>query len=184
MGVVYIARHGETDRNRQGLLLGQKDVDLNDTGIKQAHELGEKLKGLHIDLIVSSSMTRAKHTAEIVNDYLHVALKIEPRLIERNIGVYDGLTLAEVQEKYQKGYTSEMAYQKTPPGGESSKEVEERVFAAMAELKRDYPHSDILVIAHSFILRMINKYFNPGISADEFFDFTLKNTEVRKFESK
>ena len=108
MGILYITRHGETEKNRQELLLGQEDVVLNETGIKQAHELGEKMKNLEIDFIVSSSLIRAKQTAEIVNDCIHKTVKIEPRLIERNIGVYDGLTLKEVQEKYQKGYTSEI----------------------------------------------------------------------------
>lgn len=182
MGILYIARHGETEKNRQGLLLGQKDVELNEIGINQAYELGKKMKNLKIDLIVSSSMTRAKQTTEIVSSYIHKPIKIEPRLIERNIGAYDGLALREVQEKFQKGYTSEMAYNKTPPGGESSQEVQERVFAALNDLKKNYPNKKILVITHSFIIRMINKYFNPNISADDFFSFTLKNVEVREFK--
>lgn len=182
MGILYIARHGETEKNREGLLLGQKDVELNETGIKQAHELGKKMEKLNIDLIISSSMTRAKQTAEIINGYIHKTVKIEPRLIERNIGVYDGLTLKEVQEKFQKGYTSKMAYNKTPPDGESSQEVQERVFAVMDELKKNCHDKNILIISHSFIIRMINKYFNPNISADDFFNFTLKNVEVREFK--
>jgi len=181
MGVIYISRHGETEKNRQGLLLGQNDVGLNETGINQAHELGKKMKDLNIDFIISSSMTRAKQTAEIVNSYINKMIIIEPRLIERNIGAYDGLTLEEVQEKYQKGYTSEMAYNKTPPGGESSQEVQRRVFAALDDIKKKYPNKNILIITHSFIIRMINKYFNPHISADDFFNFTLKNVEIREF---
>jgi probable phosphoglycerate mutase len=182
-GVIYVARHGETEENRAGLLLGQKDVELNETGKKQAHELGKRMKKLNIDLIVSSPMLRAKQTAEIVNGYVHKTLEIEPRLKERNIGVYEGLTLSEVQERYQKGYTSEMAYNKKPANGESSQEVQERVFAAIDELKKNNPNKNILIISHSFIIRMINKYFNPNITADEFFDFTLKNTEVKEFKS-
>lgn len=181
-GVIYVARHGETEKNRAGLLLGQKDVELNETGIEQAHELGKRMKKLNIDLIVSSPMIRAKQTAEIVNSYVHKTLKVEPRLKERNIGVYEGLTLSEVQERYQKGYTSEMAYNKKPPNGESSQEVQERVFAAIDELKKNNPNKNILIISHSFIIRMINKYFNPNITADDFFDFTLKNAEVREFK--
>lgn len=181
MGVLYVARHGETKQNRQGLLLGQKDVELNERGIAQAHELGKRVKNLSVDLIISSSMIRAKQTAEIVNGYIYKMVKIDPRLVERNVGVYDGLTLKEVQERFQRGYTSEMAYNKTPPGGESAQEVQNRVFAAIDDLKKNYPDKKILVITHSFIVRMINKYFNPAISAEDFFNFTLKNVEVREF---
>lgn len=181
MGILYIARHGETDQNRQGLLMGQKDVGLNEKGIAQAHELGKKVKNLDIDLIISSSMIRAVQTANIVNIYINKTVKVDPRLIERNIGVYDGLTLKEVQKRFQKGYTSEMAYNKTPPGGENAQEVQNRVFAAIYDFKKNYPDKKILVITHSFIVRMINKYFNPDISTEDFFNFTLKNVEVRDF---
>lgn len=182
MSILYVVRHGETEYNRQGLLMGQKDVGLNERGIVQANELCEKVKNLDIDFILSSSMLRAWQTAEIVNSYIHKTVKIDPRLIERNIGVYDGLSMKEVQERFQKGYTSEMAYNKTPPGGESAREVQNRIFAAMDDLKKNYPDKKVLVITHSFIIRMINKYFNPNISAEDFFKFTLRNVEVRKFK--
>lgn len=182
MGILYIARHGETEQNRQGVLLGRKDVGLNKKGIEQSHKLGKNAKKLNIDLILSSSMIRAMQTAEIVNFYVQKTIITEPRLIERDIGVYEGLTFKEIEERFQRGYTSEMAYYKTPPGGESVKKVQERVFAVLDYLKKNYPDKKILIITHSFITRMINKYFNPNISSEDFFNFTLKNTEVRGFE--
>lgn len=183
MGIVYVARHGETDENREGILLGQKDVRLNKKGINQAHELGKKMKELDIDLIVSSSLIRAKQTAEIVKSYIHKTVKVRRRLKERDIGVYEGLTLKQVQQKFQKGYTSEMAYNKTPPGGESSQAAQRRVFLAMDGVLKCYRDQNILIIGHSFTLKMINKYFNPDISPSDFFSFQLRNGEVRQYES-
>ncbi len=157
------------------------DAGLNENGMLQAHELGKKVRGLDIDAIVSSPLLRAHETAEIINNYIHKVIELDPRLEERNIGVYEGLTLKEVHEKYQKGYDSDMAYNKTPPGGESSEEVRKRVSAAIGDVIKKYPDKKVLIVAHSFIIRMINKYFHPNISADDFFEFTLKNVEIREF---
>ena len=181
-GILYIARHGETEDNRLGLLMGRKDIELNKNGIKQAHILGKKAKKLKIDFITSSPLIRARQTAEIVKSYIHKPIKLDHRLRERDIGVYEGLTMKEVEEKFQKGFNSEMAYNKTPPSGESSRVVQKRVFSSIEDIKRKYPNKGILIITHSFVSKMINKYFHPRISADEFFNFQLKNTKIKKFK--
>jgi len=183
MAILYIARHGETEYNRLGLFMGQKDIDINDNGIAQAHELGKKVKSLGIDFILSSSLLRAKRTAEIINSYIRKEVKIDSRLIERNVGIYEGLTIQKVQEKFQKEYKDDIikVYNEVPPGGESANDVQKRVFAVLEELKTNYPDKKILVITHSFIAKIINKYFNPAISAKEFFDFHLNNTDIKKF---
>lgn len=181
--ILYIARHGETDDNRLGLLMGRKDIELNKNGIEQAHTLGKKARKLKIDFIISSPTIRAKQTAEIVKSHIHKPIKFDHRLIERDIGVYEGLTRQEVEEKFQKGFDGEMAYNKTPPGGESAQKVKERVFSLMEDIKRKYPNNKrILIITHSFVSKMINKYFHPQISADEFFNFQLSNTRIKKFK--
>lgn len=178
---LYVARHGETNKNKNGLLLGQTEEELNEIGVQQAHELGNKLQDLNIDLIISSSMIRARQTAEIVDSYLEKQIIFETRLIERNIGKWEGLTFDEMSEKYQKGFTPQMAYDNTPINGESSEQVKRRVFAVLDEIKLKSTEGNILIIAHSFVSKMINKYFNPDISAEEFFNFSLKNGEVRRF---
>jgi len=184
MVILYITRHGETEYNRLGLFIGQKDIDINENGIAQAHELGKKVKSLNIDFILSSSLSRARQTAEIVNDYIHRDIRTDKRLIERNVGAYEGLTMQELREKFQKGYSDDIVkvYNEVPPGGESAGDVQKRVFAALEELKINYPDKKILIITHSFITKIINKYFNPNISAKEFFDFHLNNTDIKKFE--
>jgi len=181
MKILYAARHGETNKNKQGLLLGQTEEELNETGILQAHDLGKFAQELNIDLIVSSSMIRARQTTEIVNSYLSKPVLFEKRLIERNIGLYEGLTFQQMNEKYQQGFDAQMAYDHTPPNGESSRDVQERVFAVLDELRQTNLQETIFLIAHSFVIRMVNKYFHPDISAEDFFQFSLKNTEVRKF---
>jgi len=183
MGILYITRHGETEYNRLKRFMGQKDIKLNKTGIKQAHKLGKKMKNIDIDFIITSPLKRAKQTAEIVSQYINKKIILDSRLKERRAGVYEGLIQKEVEEKFQKGYSKEIKkiYNEVPPGGESVGEVEKRVFEVLDELKKNYSDKKILVITHSFIARMINKRFNPSISEQEFFDFALDNTEIKKF---
>lgn len=64
--IVYIVRHGEVPHNalRQ---YNNKDEDLNAQGIFQANELRNKIKNIDFDIIISSPLIRAKHTAQIIN---------------------------------------------------------------------------------------------------------------------
>ncbi len=63
---VVLARHGETDWNSNGRLMGQKDVPLNDKGREQAEALRNKLANMSFDCCYSSPLSRAKETAEII----------------------------------------------------------------------------------------------------------------------
>lgn len=185
MGILYITRHGETGYNRLNLLMGRRDVEINENGLAQAHELGRRLQEMDVDFIISSPLVRAKKTAEIVSQCIHKELKLDDRLTERSVGVYEGLTKKEVKEKqFQRGYGNDMdkIYNEIPLSGESANDVQKRVFAMLNELEKNYPDKKILIVTHAFIARMINKYFNPNISAEEFFNFELKSTEIKKFD--
>jgi len=59
---LYVVRHGQTDWNINGKIQGQKDIELNDTGILQARSLKEEFNKLDVDLIMCSPLKRAKRT--------------------------------------------------------------------------------------------------------------------------
>lgn len=65
--MIYLVRHGQTDWNIEHRIQGQTDVPLNATGRAQAVELSEKLSNFNIQKIISSDLSRAKETAEIIN---------------------------------------------------------------------------------------------------------------------
>jgi len=81
---VYLIRHGQVNHNLYGIYCNQ-DEDLNETSIQQALSLKEKIKDIHYDIIYSSPLTRAKHTAEIVNS-ANKQILTDNRLTERNPG--------------------------------------------------------------------------------------------------
>jgi broad specificity phosphatase PhoE len=86
----YFLRHGETDWNRLGICQGQSDIPLNETGILQAEMARDALAGIAITHIVSSDLSRARKTAEIVNQRHSVPLRTMQGLREISFGRLEG----------------------------------------------------------------------------------------------
>ena len=97
---IYLMRHGETDWNQERRLQGQKDIAMNENGIRQIQELAARLRdrGISFDRIVSSPLRRAAQSAEIVasqTGYCIEAIVLEPLLKERDFGAAEGVTYRE-----------------------------------------------------------------------------------------
>src|SRR6185436_9362130 len=86
----YFLRHGETEVNRLGLVSGQSDVELNETGWRQARAAAQRLRGRGIGAIYSSPLKRARDTAGCAAAVLGVEIVIVPQLAERNWGELEG----------------------------------------------------------------------------------------------
>lgn len=87
----YFIRHGETEWNKLGLYMGSQDIPLNITGIEQAKEAALLLRKEPIDYIVSSSLIRAKQTAEIIAETIKKPITIVDDLKERYLGIKEGM---------------------------------------------------------------------------------------------
>lgn len=92
---ICLVRHGETDWNALGMLQGKTDIPLNQKGINQAKECGEFLKSATWDVVVTSPLTRAKQTAEIVRRFIDKPLIELVEFIERDYGDAEGRTVEE-----------------------------------------------------------------------------------------
>lgn len=92
---IYVVRHGETDWNLQGRLQGQEDIPLNATGRRQAQLCGEALGRFRFQKIFTSPLARARETAGIICKYQSCPVVVEPGLLERDYGLFSGMTLAE-----------------------------------------------------------------------------------------
>ncbi len=97
---IYLMRHGETDWNQESRLQGQKDIAMNENGIRQIQELAARLRdrGISFDRIVSSPLRRAAQSAEIVAAQIGYCIEdivMEPLLKERDFGAAEGVTYRE-----------------------------------------------------------------------------------------
>lgn len=123
----WFLRHGETDWNRQNLCLGQRDIPLNDRGRAQATAAVDQVRAIQPDRIITSPLSRARDTAQMIARALGLDLVLEPRLKEAGLGDYEG----EVEEDMAV-YTAWMGG--TPPrGGEAFSALCTRTRAAVLE---------------------------------------------------
>ncbi|MBU4375031.1 histidine phosphatase family protein [Patescibacteria group bacterium] len=185
MDTLYIVRHGTTDFNEQGRYLGRTNLSLNSVGRQQAVGIAEQVKKLRIDFVISSPLKRAMETAEIIKPDEHKII-INPHFIERSVGVYEGLTKNEAKKLFPDLYKKNITriFNDAPPKGETIKEVQGRVFNGMDEIKKNYQDKNILVVTHAFVAKVINKYFNPDVSEQDFFDFILKTANIKQYQFK
>lgn len=96
---IYLLRHGETDLNAQGVLQGSIEEPLNAVGRKQAQDAALELSQLGIGRIISSPQIRARQTADIVAEVLHLSIEENALLRERDWGIYEGQPRCERSEE-------------------------------------------------------------------------------------
>ena len=156
---LFLVRHGETEANRQGLALGRADVPLNENGRKQATQLSAALSGDPIVAVYSSPLVRAVETAgPIAATHQQLPVQIEPRLIEMDIGDLDGLTFAQVRERYPRLlelWTSAEGPRAAMPGGERLQDVQRRATEAMELIAKRHSGGGACLVTHNFVILAI-----------------------------
>ncbi|HEX5542690.1 MAG TPA: histidine phosphatase family protein [Micromonospora sp.] len=111
---LIIWRHGNTDWNAGDRVQGQTDVPLNDLGWEQAAAAAPLLAALRPDAIVSSDLRRAADTAQALAAVTGLPVRTDPRLRERYFGLWQGLTIPEVAERFPAEYARWRAGEQTP----------------------------------------------------------------------
>ena len=142
MVTIYIARHGQTDYNKAGLLQGQIDIPLNNTGFDQAYKLKVILKGVHFSSINSSDLSRAIETARIVAGQAPDSYK---EFREKSFGKYEGLRVDKFLEIPENERTREVEN-----FDDAAKRFNDKLVAICNEQELD---SNVLLVSHSSIIK-------------------------------
>jgi len=144
---VYLARHGETAWSISGQHTGRTDLPLTERGERNARGLGERLKGMKFEKILTSPLQRARRTCELAG--FGKLAEVEPDLLEWNYGEYEGRRSAEIHAQCPDW----RLFRDGCPGGETPGEV-----AARADriIKRIRTHNgDVLVFSSGHFLRVL-----------------------------
>jgi broad specificity phosphatase PhoE len=153
--VIWLARHGETAYNAERRFQGQGTVPLSERGLEQARELAGEAAGHGFASLWSSPLPRARQTAEVVAERLGLAIADEPRLMETDAGDWTDRPFAEVQasdpERFAAFVAGDPAF--AFPGGESFSAQQERVSAALADIRAAGP-LPALVVCHRNSIRL------------------------------
>ena len=136
----FFIRHGQTAANRDGVRCGgESDTHLTEPGREQARKAGLALRrrGEMPGLIVSSPLSRTIETAQILNARWGLEVRVEPGLIERRLGAWNGRNVEATQPLLIAG--------ETPPGGESDAVFRDRVLTAFRGLATLYVRWPLIV---------------------------------------
>ncbi|MDC3417919.1 histidine phosphatase family protein [Aquibacillus salsiterrae] len=151
--MICLIRHGETDWNLNEKLQGKTDIPLNETGRQQARECRDYFKDTEWDVLVTSPLRRAKETAEIINEGVHVPLVEMEQLKEWSFGKAEGTTKEERDRLYP---------DKRYPGAETKGQVLERVMEGMKQIVDQYSNKKVLVVAHGAVISLILETISDG----------------------
>ena len=152
---IILTRHGETDWNLNEVFRGRIDVELNETGIRQAELLGKYLSDLKVDFIYSSPLKRAVKTAEAVARYQNLEVNTVQNLIDFDYGEWQGLSRREVTERYPDLHEDwiDLPEQVRMPGGECLQDVRNRVLPFVEDTVMECEEGRVVFVSH----RVVNK---------------------------
>ena len=141
-----LLRHGQTDWNINFLLQGVTDIPMNDTGIEQVRLAAQALQASDWDVVLTSPLTRAKQTAQIIANHVGFDEILENELlIERSFGEAEGLSHEQWRAKY--------ANLDEIPGGESRTQLAERSQRLLDYVSSEFNGLRVLAISHGALIR-------------------------------
>ena len=154
---LIVIRHAESEWNPIGRYQGLLDPDLTERGVQQAKRLAEALKGENISVLFASPLKRTFKTAQIIGETLGLEPVEEERIIEINHGVWSGMLVEEVKQKFPKDF--EM-WLKEPhkvkfPDGESLQDVFNRVKDFLNDILQKYNEKTVAIVSHTVPIRCL-----------------------------
>lgn len=156
---IILLRHGETMWNREQRLQGCKDLPLTKEGEAQIYDTGRRLAeyGLQIDRIIASPLQRTYKTAQTIASELNYPeenIVKDQDLVERGLGVCEGMLIEEVKIKYP---------DRNYPGMETIEELCARVKKVITRCEESYPDENILLVTHGGTVRALLTVLTQGI---------------------
>ena len=152
---LLLVRHGESTWNAVSRWQGQADPPLSPFGERQAEDAGARLAEVaSITAVWASNLVRARRTGDLIAKHLGIAqVREEPRLRERDVGAWSGLTRDEIEERW----TGYLAARRSPPDFEGDDELLARTRAGLAVAVDGSGTGDVLVVTHGGVIRTIER---------------------------
>ena len=158
--LIYTLRHGLTELNRDKRIGGQSlDVPLLPEGMLQAEEARARFAGTRLDAVISSPLSRAIQTAQIVTGWSRAAIAVDALCMERSFGRLDGLTRAEVEATYPEVrylQIGRIGYSLNPPDGEPFPALQARAREFLRRVLERHRGRRVLVSSHQNFLQQMH----------------------------
>ena len=176
MSGMWLVRHGSLPPNPERRMVGTRDIPLSDAGRAQIRAMARQfvpelvlgqmqgqMQGVvqGVGAVICSDLDRCRETAALLLDNMpevcqqgRPPLHVEPGLREISLGLWQGMTRAEIESTWPGAYAArgqDMAHY-CPPEGESFMQAQRRALAALARWRRAYPGATLLVVSHAGII--------------------------------
>ncbi len=170
--MIYIIRHGQTQLNQQNVLQGRSDYPLNETGIQQAMNAAELLRGVSFRTVFSSPLIRAVETAECIAP--NCVIRTDIRLIEMDYGPYEGMGLSALTPEVVL-FFQDFVHNPAPDGMEQLEHIVKRTGQFLEEKCRT--EDNILLSTHAIAMKGILEYLTPD-SHGSYWSKYIGNCEI------
>lgn len=158
---IYFVRHGQTDNNVNGIIIwGDDNQNLNKLWVSKAHNFSKNIPlDIKFDIIISSPLSRAKNTAEIIKSNLNYDVQIieNKDLIEQIYWEFKWMSFDEISKKYNIETKEKLQELYRNNSTESLENFVNRVSNGYNAIKNNCNYNNILIVAHWWTLRVINK---------------------------
>ena len=154
---LYLIRHGEVVGAGTPRYNGHADVGLTERGVDQYHQLKERLAGARLAACYSSDLTRCAIGARILSGHFGLEPVLDANLRELNIGIWEGMTWAEIIARYPTEWEARLAdiVNYRVPKGENLLDLEARAMPVVRRIVEQHRGEEVLVVGHGGINRVI-----------------------------
>ena len=180
---IFLVRHGESAWNVTHRYTGQEDPPLSELGRLQAQRLAERLRAEPVEAIYSSAARRAVETAQPIAKLKSLPVVLEPAFLEIHHGLWQGLTVAEVAERFpnEVAMWRDQPQNVQMPNGESLDDVRRRAIPAFRRILGKHPNQSIAIFSHDAVQRVI-LLNSLGCSFARFWEWRIENASVTILE--
>lgn len=183
MSRLLLVRHGRTTLYQVDRFWGSTDITLSNIGIRQAKQLRDRLSQEKISDVYTSTLSRARSTADIIASRRKLKITTCEELNECNFGYVEGLTFEEIQKLHPE-LAEDLLNWKTVafPGGESLEDMDKRVRGFLDRLDKHSEKETVLIVAHAGPLRLIICNL-LGLSLDYWLQFRVEHASLSIVET-
>ena len=180
---IILVRHGETDWNATGRIQGHNDTPLNAVGRRQARQVARRLAREPVRALYASDLARAFETATIIGESLGLTVVTSPQLRERHYGAWEGLTAAEIQDRYPELYAQwrTRSTDFAPPQGETISQLLTRGLVELQMIARRHTGEMVVVVIHGGLCYVLISHILGSVDGDRR-EFSFGNASMHTLE--
>ncbi|NCC58112.1 MAG: histidine phosphatase family protein [Synergistales bacterium] len=180
---LYFVRHGKTEWNGQYRFQGKSDIPLNEEGRLQAQSLASRLGGWSGVRILTSPLSRALETSDIIAEACGAVSERQEGLSEMGFGSWEGLSIFETESSDPNAFRDwkHNPFQFIPPGGECFPEIQNRLLPVLDEALSSVQER-IFIVSHGGIIRAALSLL-LDLSQESVWRMKLSNCSVTAVES-